>query len=104
MTQSHTIHNQTIGVLLQQMLGTYQPAVGKAKYCCKLDWEARQLEADDSKKRYQALVAQRRGTCFSFWMEKYVCVKDRDDDSINFFPVIIFLWASTEMKQKTRPF
>jgi len=51
MTQSHTIHNQTIRAFVRWKLGTYLPAVSKAKYLYKLDWEPRQLEAGGSKKR-----------------------------------------------------
>lgn len=89
------------------MLGTYLPAVRKTKYLYKLDWETRQLEAAGSKKKNPALAAQRRGTCFSFRMERGGCVcvhvKDKDGEEVNFFPVVIFFWASTEMKQQAQP-
>lgn len=76
---SDTIHNQTIIALLQWMLGTHLPAVRKIKYLYKLEWETRQLEADYSKKKKnQDLAAQRRGTCFSFQMERCVCVCTRE--------------------------
>lgn len=68
----------------------------------KLNWETTQLETDGSKKKNQALE-KRRGTCFSFCMERCVhlrceCVhvKDRDGEVINFIPVITFFWVSTE--------
>lgn len=94
------------------MTRTFLPAVKKVEYVYKLDWETRQLEADDSeKKNYQDLVTQKRGTFPSFWMGRCVCpcvracvhVKDRDDDEVNFLLMIIFFGDSTEMKEPAQP-